>query len=236
MTMKQNLNDVTFKISNVSLDHSGNYSCFYSTESHNLTAVAGTGQDDVEILVIAHFIPAVLSVVGPASVHEGNRIEFKCSFSRTLHTISNCQFIYCSLKKNKTFLQLQVFDVSRMEAYFVIEGAVGRDSGHYSCLLLPSKCYQTKWKELQGINDVFLAVKEESISWGAMSCGLIVFIVLFGLFLRWIYHKTSFKASFTPWIVSSDREEQNTEKLEPMNDEPHEDGEDDSFSMENEEQ
>lgn len=61
MTMKQNLNDVTFKISNVSLDHSGNYSCFYSTESHNLTAVAGTGQDEVEILVIGKSLFIYLS-------------------------------------------------------------------------------------------------------------------------------------------------------------------------------
>lgn len=107
----------------------------------------------------AHFVPAALSVVGPSTIHNGNQIDFKCTFSETLHTLDNCQVIYCCLKKNKIFLQMQIFNVAQMESSFTIESAVKRDSGNYSCLLLPTKCFQEHWNELQGMNEVFLEVK-----------------------------------------------------------------------------
>ncbi|XP_035991905.1 uncharacterized protein LOC118562890 [Fundulus heteroclitus] len=231
-SQKQNLNDDTFKISRVDLGHSGNYSCFYSSREFNLSAIVDEGLDKVEILVIAHFLPATLSVAGPSRVDEGNRVELRCTFSETLHTLYNCQLIHCCLKKNDTFLQLQVFDVARMEASFTIEGAVMRDSGHYSCLLLPSKCFQNNWNELQGINAVFLEVKEDLTTVWAFSGGFIVLALLFCLCLYWILNRNGLMTSWTP---CSDRDQRSIDVLEQTKEEPEDASEEDSFSVENEE-
>lgn len=56
---------------------------------------------------------------------------------------------------------MQAFNVMRLEATFTIEGAVMRDSGHYSCVVLPSKCIQEHEKTLKGNNTVLLEVKGE---------------------------------------------------------------------------
>ncbi|XP_014881484.1 uncharacterized protein LOC106942667 [Poecilia latipinna] len=117
----QHVDDVIFKIFNVHLDHSGNYSCLYSTKNYNPSDVKRKGQDVAETLVIPNFIPAELSIAGPFTVNEGSNVEFKCTFSEILHTLNNCQLIYCYLKKNETILQVQVFDLARMEASFTIE-------------------------------------------------------------------------------------------------------------------
>ncbi|XP_014849815.1 PREDICTED: uncharacterized protein LOC106922145 [Poecilia mexicana] len=196
---KQNLDDVLFTISNVHLDHSGNYSCLYSTTNYNPSDVERKGQDVAVILVIPNFIPAELSIAGPFTVHEGSNVEFKCIFSEILHTLNNCQLIYCYLKKNETILQVQVFDLAQMEASFTIEGAVSRDSGPYSCLLLPSKCFQKQWNELQGINTVILEVKEDLIPWAALSCGITFLILLFILCLGWFVYRNCFKVLYKPW-------------------------------------
>lgn len=50
-----------------------------------------------------------------------------------------------------------------MEATFTIEGAILRDSGHYSCVVLPSKCIQEHQKILDGNNSVFVEVRGEGI-------------------------------------------------------------------------
>ncbi|XP_023187683.1 uncharacterized protein LOC111608349 [Xiphophorus maculatus] len=227
---EQALDDALFIISNLHLDHSGNYSCLYSTTNYSLSDVEGKGKNEVEILVIANFIPAELSIAGPFTVHEGSHVEFKCTFSETLHTLNNCKLIYCYLKKNETILQIQVFNLAQMEASFSIEGAVSRDSGPYSCLLLPSKCFQKQWNELQGINTVILEVKEDLIPWAALSCGFTVLMLLFSLCLGWFVYKNCFKRLYKPC------EQQNTDVLALTDVEPQEGSEEEnSFSMESEE-
>ncbi|MED6237162.1 hypothetical protein ATANTOWER_019949 [Ataeniobius toweri] len=221
------------------------FSCKDPCPAENL---AGQGQDVVEILVIANCIPAALSVAGPNTVNEGKHVEFKCTFSETLHTLNNCQLIYCCLKKNETFIQFQVFDVARMEASFTIEDAVARDSGHYSCLLLPSKCFQNSLNELQGINDVFLEVKEYLIPWGALICGFTVFLLLYSLCLFWIFNKKGLAdtTSCKPCLNSEQLEtdtvlDQTYAKPEEAEDprmqtDRQHDEEEDSFSVESEEE
>ncbi|XP_072237261.1 uncharacterized protein [Leuresthes tenuis] len=161
MTQKQDQNDVTFKISKVRLDHSGNYSCVYSPPNYTLPAVAERGDNIIQILVIANSLPADISVVGRLTVYEGDHVEFKCTLSDTLHTLNECQLIYSYLWKNENILQVTAFDVARMEASFTIEDAVLRDSGHYSCTVLPSECIQEHENKFYGKNAVFLEVHKD---------------------------------------------------------------------------
>lgn len=53
---EQALDDALFIISNLHLDHSGNYSCLYSTTNYSLSDVEGKGQNEVEILVIGEYL------------------------------------------------------------------------------------------------------------------------------------------------------------------------------------
>lgn len=109
----------------------------------------------------ANFLPADISVSGPSSVSEGDNVELRCTVSDILQTLGNCELIHSYLKKNESVLQVQVFNVTRMEVTFTIGGAIKRDSGHYSCVVLPSKCFQDKDTIPDGYNTVFLEVRGE---------------------------------------------------------------------------
>lgn len=65
--------------------------------------------------------------------------------------------------KNESIVQVGEFSVARMEVAFTIDRAVMRDSGHYSCVVLPSSCIQEHKITLQGNNAVLLEVKCECI-------------------------------------------------------------------------
>uniref|UniRef100_A0A3B3Y2N1 Ig-like domain-containing protein n=1 Tax=Poecilia mexicana TaxID=48701 RepID=A0A3B3Y2N1_9TELE len=55
LELRKNVDDVLFTISNVHLNHSGNYSCLYSTTNYNPSHVERKGQDIVETLVIREY-------------------------------------------------------------------------------------------------------------------------------------------------------------------------------------
>lgn len=107
----------------------------------------------------AHFLPADISVVGPSTVTEGDRVEFTCTVSKVLQTIGDCQFIQSYLEKNKIILQVQAFNVTAKMVTFVLEGALLTDSGNYSCLLLPSVCLEKHEQIIVGKEAVSLEVK-----------------------------------------------------------------------------
>ncbi|XP_039466722.1 uncharacterized protein LOC116325532 [Oreochromis aureus] len=180
---KQDQNDILFTISTAGLHHSGNYSCVYSPQNYTLSEVVKKGDDIIEILVIANFLPADISIVGPSTVHEGDYVEFQCTVSQHLHTLGGCKFIYAYLRKNDTILQVQVFNVSQMLATFIIDSAVLKDSGHYSCIVLPSKCFYEHEYTVHGTNKVFLQVKVDLISLGLLRYGVITLMVLLVAFL-----------------------------------------------------
>lgn len=91
-------------------------------------------------------------------------MEFRCTFSNTLHTVDECQLIHSYLRRNESIVQVQVFNVTRKEATFTIGAAGIRDSGNYSCVVLPTKCIDEFDEILSGINSVILEVKGEDAS------------------------------------------------------------------------
>lgn len=115
-------------------------------------------------LLPANFLPGDISVSGATAVSEGDDVEFRCTVSRTLQTACRSKLIHSYLRQNETILQVQAFNVTRREATFTIRGAVLRDSGHYSCVVLPSKCIYGQEAKLYGNNVVFIEVKGEDIS------------------------------------------------------------------------
>ncbi|CAG5852741.1 unnamed protein product, partial [Menidia menidia] len=186
MTLKQDQIDVTFKISKVNLNHNGNYTCVHSPQNYSLSVVTGTGHNTIQIHVIANSLPADISVLGWPTVSEGDDVEFKCTFSDILHSLDECQFIYAYLWKNRSIFQVMVFDVAQKEASFTMEGAVVRDSGDYSCTLLPSSCVKENEKQIYGKNVVVLKVNKVIFSpLVAVPFGLIMLLLLFGMVLWW---------------------------------------------------
>ncbi|KAL3992745.1 KICSTOR complex protein kaptin [Sarotherodon galilaeus] len=187
---KQDQNDILFKIPRAGLHHSGNYSCIYSPQNYTLSEIVKKGGDIIEILVIANFLPADISIVGPSTVHEGHHVEFQCTVSQHLHTLGGCKLIYAYLRKNDTILLVQLFNVSQMLATFIIDSAVLRDSGHYSCIVLPSKCIYEHEYTVHGTNKVFLEVKVDFISLELLRYGVITLMVLLVVCLWWITQQT----------------------------------------------
>ncbi|XP_038556406.1 uncharacterized protein LOC119889691 isoform X2 [Micropterus salmoides] len=234
---KPDQTDTTFILSRVGLNQSGSYSCVYSVRNHSLSKVNKRGDNIIQILVIANFLPAVISVAGPSTVVEGDAVKFRCTVTDTLQTLGECQLIQAYLRRNETILQVQAFNVMRLEATFTIEGAVMRDSGHYSCVVLPSKCIQEHEKTLKGNNTVLLEVKGSLFNQLIVSCGVITLVLsgLLGLFL-WRINKPDSSALCNPHAAS---QQANTDMLE--NQQGQTEGEDlesedeDSFSMEEEE-
>ncbi|XP_028257197.1 uncharacterized protein LOC114433088 isoform X2 [Parambassis ranga] len=230
MTLKPDKNDITFHISRVDLHHSGNYSCVYSNKSYTLSDVTQRGDNTIQILVIH------IAVVGPSAVHEGDNIEFRCTVPSSLHTLGECPLVYSYLRKNGTVLLVQAFNVSQMKATFSIKGAVMRDSGHYSCVVLPTMCIQEQEHVVHGKNTVLLEVKEKMdlASRLIISAGVIITIFL-GLCLWWISNKPDCPAMCTSGLMSQEtntlgeQDEPDREDLEAQ------DEEEDSFSLEDEE-
>ncbi|KAM3625479.1 uncharacterized protein V6R79_012686 [Siganus canaliculatus] len=173
-TQKQDQSDTTFIIQRVGLQHSGNYSCVYS-KNPSLSTANNTGLNFIQILVIANFLPADISVTGLSTVSEGDDAEFKCSLSETLKTLGECQLIHAYLTKNESIVQVQAFNVKQMEAVFTMKSTITRDSGHYGCVVLPSKCIQDHEKSLHGNNVVLLNVSNKS---PIFYSGIVCFVVI----------------------------------------------------------
>lgn len=90
-------------------------------------------------------------------------MALRCSVSDTLQTLDGCQFIQSYLIKNGTLVQLKPFNATRMEVEFTVKDVALKDSGHYSCVVLPSKCIKAAETAHYGNNRVFLAVKGERL-------------------------------------------------------------------------
>ncbi|KAK2853573.1 hypothetical protein Q5P01_006234 [Channa striata] len=183
LTQQQEKYDTVFFIPRVGLHQSGNYSCVYSKTKYSPLEVAKSGHNTIQILVIANFLPADISVAGSSTVSAGDDVEFRCTFSQTLQTLGKCQLIQSYLRKNESIVYVQAFDVTRMEATFTIKSAVMRDSGHYSCVLLPSKCIPDNDKTPNGNNTVLLEVKVSLLVRVMTFCGVLTLILLLGLCL-----------------------------------------------------
>lgn len=186
--LKSNQHDTVFII-NVGLHDSGNYSCTYSANELPLSTATIARLSVIPIRVIgmdlhpsehsatpprsvpslmlslcfaANFHPADISVAGPHAVSEGDDVELTCSVSDALQTLAGCPLIPSYLMKNGSVEQIKAFSVARMEVTFTIKDAALRDSGHYSCVVLPSKCTRADGERaLRGKNKVFLEVKGE---------------------------------------------------------------------------
>ncbi|XP_031137407.1 uncharacterized protein LOC116037602 isoform X2 [Sander lucioperca] len=236
---KPDQNDTTFMIHSVGLHNSGNYSCVYSIWNNSLPKVAMRGDNVIQILVISNFLPADISVAGPSTISEGDHVAFRCTVSDTLQTLGKCQLIHSYLRRNETILQVQPFNVTRMEATFTIKSAVMRDSGHYSCVVLPSKCIREHEKTLYGNNAVLLEVTGE-VNWVLpvfISCGVITLILSLGLSLWWINKRAGYSASSNPCAASQQANADMVEEQQVQTEgEDLDTQEGDSFSMEEEEE
>ncbi|XP_011608033.2 uncharacterized protein isoform X1 [Takifugu rubripes] len=177
----------TFFIIRVGLHDGGNYSCVFSVRDLPLSTAAATSLNIIPIRVIANFHPADISFAGPPAVKEGDDVALRCSVSDTLQTLGGCQFIQSYLIKNGTMVQLTPFNATRMEVEFTVKDVALKDSGHYSCVVLPSKCIKAAGTALYGNNRVFLEVK------GMFDQQIIIFGVIIGLlavalgacFIKW---------------------------------------------------
>ncbi|XP_063738454.1 uncharacterized protein LOC134863733 isoform X1 [Eleginops maclovinus] len=180
-TQMQDQDDTTFIIHRVGRHHNGNYSCVYTSLKDDLPAKVTKQRHAIEIVVISNFLPADISVAGPSTVQEGDDVAFRCSVSGPMQTLGECQLIQSYLLRNEMIFRVQAFHVAQMEAIFIIEGAVVRDSGPYSCVVLPSKCIKDSEKTLYGNNTVLVEVQESLIFRVMGSLGVVAVMILLGL-------------------------------------------------------
>lgn len=96
---------------------------------------------------------------------EGDDMVLRCSVWDTLQTLGGCLFIQSYLIKNGTVVQLKPFNATRMEVEFTVKDVALKDSGHYSCVVLPSKCIKVAETAFYGNNSVFLEVEGERLWW-----------------------------------------------------------------------
>lgn len=113
------------------------------------------------LVLAATFLPAEIYLVGSSTVTQGDSVEFRCTVSDTMQTHDGCEYIHSYLMKNKTIVRMEGFSLEKKEAMFTIDGAAMRDSGNYSCVVLPSRCIQEPETTLYGNNTVTVHVEGE---------------------------------------------------------------------------
>ncbi|CAB1339521.1 unnamed protein product [Coregonus sp. 'balchen'] len=149
--------DILFTMKSVTSQQSGNYSCVFSETQYLLSEVQGKGDNSLSIQVIDRILLADISLSGSSTVREGEDVEFQCTIIRAPQKIEMTSHSY--LCKNGTAVQMQVFDVNRMEATFTIKSVIKNDTGNYSCVLdLQSKPLENTDRKLYGNNSAFLQV------------------------------------------------------------------------------
>ncbi|XP_055363393.1 uncharacterized protein LOC129603888 [Betta splendens] len=186
---KKEQNDAHFAIRQVSRHDSGHYSCIYSRTKYKPSALNDTGSSRIQIQVIPSFLPADISVAGPSTVSEGNHVELRCTLSKTVQTLGECQLVQSYLTRNDTVVQVQRFNITQMEATFIIEGAVVKDSGSYSCIVLPLKCFEMNKGALYGNNSILVEVKASLVGQVMFYSGIISLMLSLGFCLWMIRHR-----------------------------------------------
>lgn len=78
-----------------------------------------------------------------------------------MQIFGGCELVHSYLIKNVSVLRVQAFDVKQMKTTFTIDGVIRRDSGPYSCVVLPFKCIEEHETTLCGNNQVLITVKGE---------------------------------------------------------------------------
>lgn len=113
------------------------------------------------LVLAASFLPADIYLVGPSTVTQGDSVEFRCTVPDAIQSREGCEYIHSYLMKNKTVMRIEGFSLEKREATFAIEGAAMRDSGNYSCVVLPSSCIEDPETTLHGNNTVTIRVEGE---------------------------------------------------------------------------
>ncbi|XP_055085861.1 uncharacterized protein LOC129457218 [Periophthalmus magnuspinnatus] len=159
LSQKPEENDSTFTLTKVTPTDSGEYSCVHSISEYKPDEVNATGINSIGIHVLANFQPANLTLSSPSSVSQGAKVEFVCSLPYVLQTLDDCGSVQSYLMRDRAIYQVQGFDVKQREARFVIQDAVQKDSGLYSCVVRPSQCFKDA-ERLTGNNAVILQVQK----------------------------------------------------------------------------
>ncbi|XP_019908734.2 uncharacterized protein LOC109616565 isoform X2 [Esox lucius] len=180
--------DTIFTLRNIDRQQSGNYSCVFSNILYTLSEVREKGDNSIYIQVIDRILPAVISITGSNSAKQGDVVEFKCTISDPIHT---SELVHSYLCMNGTHVQVQVFDVYRMEATFTIKDVKLNDRGNYSCVLdLQPKRNEFTERQLYGSNTAFLQVDVWSYQIPVVMfcvCLLLVFLLIVGIY--WLIRK-----------------------------------------------
>ncbi|XP_049330066.1 uncharacterized protein LOC111197487 isoform X1 [Astyanax mexicanus] len=172
--------DFTFIIENITKNFTGNYSCVYSTREYDLNAVSRPGSELLFITVNESFVPAYLTVLEDG-VKEGSDAEFKCSSLIRPYTDSDSR-IYAYLCKNRTVIQVNVWNTEKNETIFILKNVKRADSGKYLCVLM-ADIQPLPNLIINGINEAEIWVMENAESENLTAVIVVGCCIVFLLFL-----------------------------------------------------
>ncbi|XP_058243021.1 uncharacterized protein LOC131351595 isoform X2 [Hemibagrus wyckioides] len=188
--MKLSWQDATFCVDDTRRDNTGYYSCVYSVQKYNIDQVRQNGTNSIFVSVNDSFVPAEIAS-SQTHVITGSDVEFQCT-SLNLPERNHKGNIYAVLYKNSTVIQMNIWDMRKNKARFVLKEVRIQDAGKYICFLMSEPLPFPK--NVYGVNEVILDVTvseyfNETIKITVGVLSLLLIILILGLVSWGVFQK-----------------------------------------------
>ncbi|XP_027015178.2 uncharacterized protein LOC113650820 isoform X2 [Tachysurus fulvidraco] len=172
--------DTTFPLTNLTVEHSGLYTCLYSEKKLNVSKTNATGHNSVSLDVWGKILPARIEST-ETSVTKGETMKLTCTFTK----IQNCAQVYVYLCVNGIGNSKKQVNCSNRNISTTFHLIVSENSVNYSCVYSVSN-YNVSEVRYTGENTIFVQVPEKGFGFWTLIIGVsvavsVVLLVLLGL-------------------------------------------------------
>ncbi|XP_047678544.1 basement membrane-specific heparan sulfate proteoglycan core protein-like [Tachysurus fulvidraco] len=144
------IDDTTFLLTNLTVEHSGLYTCLYSEENLNVLKTNATGHNSVSLEVWGKILPARIEST-ETSVTKGETLKLTCTFTKIL----NCAQVYVYLCVNGIGNSKKQVNCSNRNISTTFHLIVSENSVNYSCVYSVSN-YNVSEVRNTGENSIFV--------------------------------------------------------------------------------
>ncbi|KAG7332988.1 hypothetical protein KOW79_003123 [Hemibagrus wyckioides] len=170
--------DTVFTLTNITVEHSGCYTCLYSEEDLRVSRTNATGHNSVSLEVLSKILPGKIEIT-----EKGETLKLTCTFTK----IPNCAQVYVYLTFNGIGNSKKQVICSHTTISTTFQLIFSKEnSGNYSCVYSVSN-YSLSEVRNTGENTIFVKEHEAttiplSLIIGVLVAVSVVLLALFGFY------------------------------------------------------